>query len=67
MKQSVWSQVLIEFSLKYTVLKILTITINILSLDIYCFENCIDPDQLASEKPAEKPADLDLHCFPRCL
>ena len=27
------------------------------------FENSVDPDQLASEKPA----DQDPHCFPLCL
>ena len=27
--------------------------------DMSCFENSVDPDQLASEKPA----DQDLHCF----
>ena len=31
-----------------------------LSLDISCYKNRVDPDQLASEKPA----DLDSHCFP---
>ena len=30
---------------------------------MFCFENSEDPDQLASEKPA----DLDPHCFPICL
>ena len=34
-----------------------------LGIYISCFENSADPDQLASEKPA----DLDLHCFPLCL
>ena len=34
-----------------------------LSFDISCFENCVDQDQLASQKPA----DLDLQCFlPTC-
>ena len=28
-----------------------------------CFENSVDPDQLASEKQA----DQDPHCFPFCL
>ena len=28
-------------------------------LDILCFENSVDQDQLASEKPV----DLDFHCF----
>ena len=31
-----------------------------LNMDIFSFKNSVDPDQLASEKPA----DLDLHCFP---
>ena len=30
-----------------------------LSFDISCFENSVDQDQLASQKPA----DLDLQCF----
>ena len=30
-----------------------------LNLDISCLEKCVDPDQLASEKPA----DQDPHCF----
>ena len=33
-----------------------------LNSDISCFENSVDPDQLASEKQA----DEDLHCFPHC-
>ena len=32
-----------------------------MKLEIYSFENSVDPDQLASKK---KPADLDPHCFP---
>ena len=32
-------------------------------LNISCFENSVDPDQLASQKPA----DQDPHCFPLCL
>ena len=31
--------------------------------DIYGFENSVDPDQLASMKPA----DQDPHCLPVCL
>ena len=31
--------------------------------DISCFKNCVDPDQLASQKPA----DQDPHCFLICL
>ena len=31
--------------------------------DISCFENNVDPDQLASRKPA----DQDPHCFQHCL
>ena len=34
-----------------------------LSTVISCFENNVDPDQLASEKPA----DQDLHCFPMLI
>ena len=34
-----------------------------LNPDICCFENSVDPDQLASQKPA----DQDQHCFPLCL
>ena len=30
-----------------------------LNRDMFCLENSVDPDQLASEKPA----DQDLHCF----
>ena len=30
---------------------------------ISCFENSVDPDQLASVKPV----DLDQHCFPSAL
>ena len=35
------------------------LTLTMLSPDISCFENSVDPDQLASEKPA----DQDQHCF----
>ena len=31
-----------------------------LSLDLSCLENSVNPDQLASEKPANP----DAHCFP---
>ena len=34
-----------------------------INLDIPCFENSVDPDQLASQKPA----DQDSHCFPLYL
>ena len=34
-----------------------------LDQDISCFENSVDPDQLASQKPA----DQDLLYFPICL
>ena len=34
-----------------------------LNPDITWFENSVDPDQLASGKPA----DQDPHCFPVCL
>ena len=34
-----------------------------LNQDISHFENIVDPDQLASEKPA----DQDPHCFQICL
>ena len=30
--------------------------------DILCFVNGVDPDQMASDKPA----DQDLQCFPLC-
>ena len=43
--------------------KLLNETLTILNLDILCFKNSVDPYQLASEKPA----DMDLHCFPLCL
>ena len=34
-----------------------------LKMDIGCFENSVDPDQLASEKLA----DQDSYCFALCL
>ena len=37
-------------------------THTMLNLDIFCFENNVDLDQLASQKSA----DQDLHCFPIC-
>ena len=37
-----------------------TLTMLYQYLDISYFDNSVDPDQLASQKPA----DLDLHCFP---
>ena len=37
-------------------------TLTLLNLDISCSENSVDPDQLASRKPA----DQDLHCFLIC-
>ena len=43
--------------------KLTIFALSMLNLDISNFENSVDPDQLASEKPA----DLDLHCFPLCL
>ena len=39
------------------------LTLTMLNLDIAHFENSVDPDQLASEKPA----DLNPHCLPLCL
>ena len=36
------------------------LTLNTLNLNISCFKNSVDLDQLASKKPA----DQDLHCFP---
>ena len=40
----------------------------LLNSAICCFENKIDPDQLASVKPDQlasvKPADQNQHCFP---
>ena len=41
----------------------INLTLITLNLDISCFDNNVDPDQLASEKPA----DQDLHCFPPCF
>ena len=38
-------------------------TYTMLNQDVTFFQNSVDPDQLASEKPA----DQDLHCFPFCL
>ena len=35
------------------------ITLSMLNTDISHFENSVDPDQLASQKPA----DLEPHCF----
>ena len=35
-------------------------TMTLLNQGIFNFENSVDPDQLASEKPA----DRDLHCIP---
>ena len=35
------------------------LTFTILNPALSSFENCVDPYQLASQKPA----DLDLHCF----
>ena len=43
--------------------KLAIFTLSMRNPDISNFENSVDPDQLASEKPA----DLDLHCFPLCL
>ena len=34
-------------------------TLTMLNPDIFCFDNSVDPDQLASEKPA----DQDQHCL----
>ena len=39
------------------------LTLTMLNQKISGFENSVDLDQLASEKPA----DQDLHCFPLCL
>ena len=38
----------------------MNLTLMMLNLYISCSENSVDPDQLASEKPA----DQDPHCFP---
>ena len=43
--------------------KLTIFTFSMLKPDISNFENSVDQDQLASQKPA----DLDLHCFPLCL
>ena len=39
------------------------LTLTMLNSDTFVFENTVDPDQLASEKPANQ----DPHCFPLCL
>ena len=39
------------------------LTFTMLNPDLFCFENIVDPNQLASLKPA----DQDPHCFPLCL
>ena len=41
------------------------LALTMLNQDIprFRFENSADPDQLASQKPA----DQDLHCFPFCM
>ena len=39
------------------------LTLSMPSINIICLENSIDPDQLASQKPA----DLGLRCFQLCL
>ena len=39
------------------------LTLTMLKQNIFCFENSVDLDQLASMKPA----DQDLHCFPLCF
>ena len=38
---------------------VIYLILNMLILDVSCYENNVDPDQLASQKPA----DLDLHCL----
>ena len=38
-------------------------TLSMKNLNISCFENTVDPDQLASKKPANQ----DPHCFPLSL
>ena len=40
-----------------------SLTLTMFNLEISCFETRVNPDQLASQKPA----DLDLHFFPLCL
>ena len=39
------------------------LTLSMLNLNISCFENSVEQDQLASKKPP----DPDPHCFPLCL
>ena len=39
------------------------LTLVLPNLDLSIFENSVEPDQLASEKPA----DQDPHCLPLCL
>ena len=40
-----------------------TLTLSMLNLGIPCFENGVDPDQLAFKKPV----DQHPHCFPFCM
>ena len=40
-----------------------TLILTILNPDLSHYENSVDSDQLASEKPA----DQDPHCFPICM
>ena len=39
------------------------LTLTVPSINIICLENSVDPDQLASEMPA----DQDPRCLPLCL
>ena len=41
---------------------LLNLILTKLILNIFCFENSLDPDLLA----IKKLADQDLHCFPLC-
>ena len=51
----------INVCMKLALLHIHTHTM--LNMDISSFENSVDPDQLAFQKPA----DQDPHCFPLCM
>ena len=43
--------------------KKMILTLTMLNPDISCFENIVDQDQAASQKPA----DQDTHCFLFCI
>ena len=41
----------------------LFLSLTMLNIDTFFFENSVDPNQLVSQKPA----DQNPHCFPLCL